>query len=70
MKNSEVENWLYARGIKLQESFSVALKKLAENLKKEHGSKNIETVYSLIGIKKQYLSYWREHPNSSQQKNF
>ena len=68
MEDKKVEKWLYAKGIKLQESFSVALKNLAENYKKEHCIKNIENVYSLIGLRKQYLSYWRKNSNSSQSK--
>lgn len=70
MENSKVEIWLNARGIKLQENFSVALKNLAEAFKNEHEIKNVETVYSLIGVRKQYLSYWMKHSNSSQQKIF
>ncbi len=49
MTNKKAGKWLEERGITLQESFAAALKKLAEDFQKEHGIKNIETVYALIG---------------------
>lgn len=58
MTSKKAEKWLEERGITLQENFVTALKKLAKDFQKEHGIKNIEEVYSLIGLKKQYLVYW------------
>lgn len=68
MTNKKVEKWLEERGIKLEESFSMALKRLAKAFQKENGIKNIEEVYSLIGLKKQYLAYWVKNPHSVQTK--
>lgn len=60
--------WLEERGITLQESFAAALKKLAKDFQKEHEIKNIEHVYSLIGLKKQYIAHWIKNQNSVQTK--
>lgn len=68
MENKKVEKWLEERGIKLEESFSDALKNLSKKFLKEHGIKNIEEVYSLMGLKKQYLAYWVKNPHSIQTK--
>lgn len=68
MTNKKVEKWLGERGITLQESFATALKRLAKDFQKEHGIKNIEQVYSLIGLKKQYIAHWLKNPNSVQTK--
>lgn len=68
MTNKKVEKWLEERGIKLEESFSSALKNISKNFQKEHGISNIEEVYSLIGLKKQYLAYWTKNSHSVQTK--
>ncbi|CDE62501.1 putative uncharacterized protein [Fusobacterium sp. CAG:439] len=68
MTSKKAEKWLEERGITLQENFVTALKKLAKDFQKEHGIKNIEEVYSLIGLKKQYLVYWSKNPHSVQTK--
>lgn len=68
MTNKKAEKWLKERGIVLQENFAVALKKMAKDFQKEHEIKNIENVYSLIGLKKQYLTHWLKNPNSVQTK--
>ncbi len=68
MTNKKAEKWLEERGITLQESFAAALKKLAKDFQKGHGIKNIETVYALIGLKKQYIAHWIKNPNSVQTK--
>ena len=68
MTNKKVEKWLVERGIKLEESFSSALKNISKNFQKEHGIPNIEEVYSLIGLKKQYLAYWTKNSHSVQTK--
>lgn len=68
MQNKKVEKWLEERGIKLKESFPMALKRLAKSFQKENGIKNIEDVYSLLGLKKQYLAYWTKNSHSVQSK--
>lgn len=68
MTNKKVQKWLEERDIKLEESFTDALKNLAKNYQREHGIKNIEYVYDLIGLKKQYLSYWAKNPLNLQTK--
>lgn len=68
MTNKKVEKWLEERGIKLEESFSSALKNISKNFQKEHGIPNIEEVYSLIRLKKQYLAYWTKNSHSVQTK--
>lgn len=68
MTNKKVQQWLDDKGIKLQESFADALKALAKKFQKENGIKNIEEVYALIGLKKQYLTYWANNPFSIQTK--
>lgn len=68
MTNDNAVKWLEERKIKLEESFPMALKRLAKTFQKENGIKNIEEVYSLIGLKKQYIAYWLKNPNSVQTK--
>lgn len=68
MTNSKAEQWLEERDIKLEESFPMALKRLATIFQKENGIKNIEEVYFLIGLKKQYIAHWLKNPHSVQTK--
>lgn len=68
MVNVKIQNWLEKLDIKLQESFAESLKKLAQEFQKEHNIVNIEKVYALLGIKKQYITYWEQHPYSTQAK--
>jgi len=68
MTNEKVEEWLKERGIELEESFVDTVKRLAQSHKQAHGIKNVEEVYSLIGLKKQYLAYWKQNPSSAQTK--
>lgn len=68
MTDNKAKEWLKEKGIELEESFVDAIKKLAKNYKQAAGIRNTEEVYSLIGLKKQYLSYWAKNPSSVQQK--
>lgn len=68
MTNKKVEKWLGERGIKLEESFPMALKRLSKAFQKESGIKNIEDVYSLLGFKKPYIIYLQKNSNSVQSK--
>lgn len=69
MANKKAEKCLEDRGIIFQESFSAALKKLAKDFQKDHGIKNVEQVYSLIG-KKTIYSQLAKNPNSVQTKKY
>lgn len=68
MTNNKAEKWLEEREIKLDESFPMALKRMAKSYQKANGIKNIEDVYYLIGLKKQYVAYWTKNPNNIQSK--
>ena len=68
MTDSKAQKWLEERGIKLEENFPMALKRLAKTFKKEKGLKNIEEVYALMGLKKQYIAYWLKNLHSIQSK--
>lgn len=58
MQNKKVAKWLLNHGIMLQSSFSEELKRLCKIYQKTHNVSNIEKVYELLCIKKQYLYYW------------
>lgn len=58
MRNKKVAKWLQNHGITLQSSFSAELKRLCKIYQKTHNVSNIEKVYELLGVKKQYLYYW------------
>lgn len=58
MQNKKVAKWLLNHGITLQSSFSEELKRLCKIYQKTYNVSNIEKVYELLGIKKQYLYYW------------
>lgn len=70
MKNKLEMKWLQTRGISLEQEFVSALKNMAQVYKKANNITNVEKVYDMLGIKKQYLSYWEQNPNSlSSKKN-
>lgn len=71
MKNKLEMQWLKSKGIVLDTGFVEAIKALSQNYKKAHNIKNVEKVYDMLGIKKQYLSYWEQNPYSVRsKKNF
>lgn len=71
MKNKLEMKWLKERGISLEQEFVSALKNMAQIYKKANNITNVEKVYGMLGVKKQYLSYWGQNPYSlSSKKNF
>lgn len=70
MDNKKAISWLYKHEIELDESFTQTLKKLAIIYKKQNHLKRLDDVYKLIGTHKEYISYWENHPYSTQTKNF
>jgi hypothetical protein len=67
MDYSKAKKWLAARGIVLSESYACALQSLVIEYQKKHMC-TLNEVYALIGIKKQYIFYWRNNPFSVQTK--
>ena len=71
MKNKLEMQWIKNKGIILEEGFVERIRSMAQNYKQAHNIKNVEKVYSMLGVKKQYLSYWRQNPYSVRsKKNF
>lgn len=68
MNNAKVMRWLNERGIKLEESFADALKKLAMKYKTERNCGTLDEVYRLLGASKQNIYYWTVNPCSIQTK--
>ncbi len=62
--------WLAAKGVHLEESFTDALRKAAYDYMVKNHIRSIEEVYRRLGVRKEYLYYWRTHPNGMQTKNF
>lgn len=70
MDNKKTISWLCKHGIELDESFTQALKILAIRYKNHNNLKSLDEVYKLIGARKEYIYYWKNHPYSTQTKNF
>ncbi|MDR1964742.1 MAG: hypothetical protein LBQ50_13290 [Planctomycetaceae bacterium] len=70
MNNQETYEWLAKRGIELEEGFMQSLRDLAKTYQKENGIRKLDDVYKLIGVRKQYISYWKNNPSSTQTKKF
>mgnify|MGYP001167155331 CR=1 FL=1 len=52
----------------VEESFVNDLKRSAKLYQKKNSIRRLEEVYSLIGVKKEYIYYWEKHLFSTQQK--
>lgn len=70
MDYQKTQQWLNKHALTLEESFSVAFRKLAKKHKKHEGYRTLDEVYELIGITKQNVSYWAMNPYNTQTKNF
>lgn len=68
MYNKKALNWLHHKSLQLEKSFSYTIKMFAQDYKIKHGIRNIEEVYSMLEIKKQYLSYWEQKSYTIQSK--
>ena len=64
MKNKLEMEWLRKNSLYLEKSFIQTFKHMAQTYKLKHNISNVEKVYKLLGIRKQYLSYWEQHANS------
>lgn len=64
MKNKLEMEWLRRNSLYLEKSFVQTFKHMAQTYKLEHNISNVEKVYKLLGIRKQYLSYWEQHTHS------
>lgn len=68
METKLEEVWLKEKSIFLEKSFVQSFKHMAQSYKIKHNISNIETIYKILGTKKQYLSYWKNNPSSMQAK--
>ena len=57
MNNKLEMEWLRRNSLYLEKSFIQTFKHMAQKYKLEHNISNVEKVYKLLGIRKQYLSY-------------
>jgi hypothetical protein len=64
----EVEKWLSQRDIKLSDGFSGRLKGYAKIAKTQGLAQTADDFYKMLGIRKEYLSYWKYNDFSAQSK--
>lgn len=64
MNNKLEMEWLRRNSLYLEKSFVQTFKHMAQKYKLEHNISNVEKVYKLLGIRKQYLSYWEQRTHS------
>lgn len=58
--------WLNDHGVILEESFYTALNNLAKSYKVSNDIRLLEEVYQKLGVNKQAVSWWKNHPYSTQ----
>lgn len=68
--NLKVKQWLALHNIVPEESFAAALCRLSKEYQKENHIRKLEDVYRKIGVRKEYIYYWENHPYSTQTKKF
>ncbi len=68
--NLKVKQWLALHNIIPEESFAAALRRLSKEYQKENHIRKLEDVYRKIGVRKEYIYYWENHPYSAQTKKF
>ena len=68
MDHQGIGKWLAERGLKLDESFPAAVRRLAKMYKREHSVALLSDVYSAIGTSKQEISWWENIPTGTQTK--
>lgn len=66
MNNNKAMQWLAQRGQIPKEGFVSALSRLSKHYKKKHKIKNLNEVYQMLGTRKEYIYYWKQHPYSTQ----
>ncbi len=66
--NPKLNQWLTDHNIMLNESFPSALRRLSKQFQAANGIRTLQEVYRIIGIKKEYLYYWEQHPYNTQTK--
>nr|WP_314465693.1 hypothetical protein [uncultured Clostridium sp.] len=62
----KTKQWLDDHGVILEESFYTALNNLAKDYKKAYDIRLLEDVYQKLGVNKQAVSWWKNHPYSTQ----
>lgn len=66
MNYEKTRQWLDDHGVILEESFYTALNNLAKDYKKTNDLRLLEEVYQKLGVNKQAVSWWKNHPCSTQ----
>ena len=66
MDQGKTKQWLDDHGVILEESFYTALNNLARVYQETNGIRLLEDVYLILGVKKQAVSWWKNHPYSTQ----
>ncbi len=70
MNIKKTYKWLAMHNVMLEDCFSQSLMSLAKTYQKKHAIRRLDDVYRrLLGIRKQLVSYWENHPASTQTKN-
>lgn len=69
-QNSKVSQWLAEHRLVPEESFACALKRLCQTYQKKNNIRCLDEIYRKIGIRKEYIYYWMNHPYSVRTKNF
>jgi hypothetical protein len=65
---TKAELWLHSRKITLEESFTSALKRHAEDYCARNNLRLLSEAYEAIGVTKQTISWWTCHDISAQTK--
>ncbi|MDR0992643.1 MAG: hypothetical protein LBL87_07095 [Ruminococcus sp.] len=63
-----VEKWLCERHLSPEEGFCERLKSYAKTAKKRGIAKTANDFYKMLGIRKEYISYWKYSDYSAQTK--
>ena len=66
MDYEKTRQWLDVHGVILEESFYTALNNLAKDYKRTNDLRLLEEVYQKLGVNKQAVSWWKNHPCSTQ----
>lgn len=63
MNHQKTLQWLHNHQIVLEESFTSRLKTYAVRYQKSCSIPDLNTVYKMLGISKQTVSWWKNHPD-------
>lgn len=68
--NTKVQQWLELHNLIPKESFPAALRRMSREYQKANNIRKLDEVYQKIGVRKEYIYYWENHPYGAQTKKF